>query len=118
MATLNREMLSTSNRKPNIVYGTVLGFKNRPLANLMVKVYDRNMRSYELLGETTTDNKGKYKVTWFQDQLTGKNRNGADVAVKVFNRQTETELYSLPMDEVRFNASPMEEIDTALISVP
>lgn len=113
MATINREMLSTTSQKPNIVYGTVLGPKNKPLSNLVVRVYDKNMRTYEFLGEATTDNKGYYKVTWFHGQLKGKNRKGADLAIKIFSTEKKAELYRLPMDEVRFNASPMEEINVA-----
>lgn len=40
------------NKKPNLVLGRVVDNINRPLANLIVQVFDRDMRGEELLGES------------------------------------------------------------------
>ena len=49
------------NQKPNLVLGRVVDKLNRPLANLIIQAFDRDMRSEELLGESITDKKGKYE---------------------------------------------------------
>lgn len=70
------------NQKPNIVLGRVIDQRNHPLANLIVQVYDRDMRSGELLGESSTGREGKYEVTWSHSQLSGRGRKETDIAVK------------------------------------
>ena len=47
------------NQKQNLVLGRVVGRLNRPLANLVVQAFDRDMRSEELLGKSITDREGK-----------------------------------------------------------
>ena len=57
------------NQKPNLVLGRVVDRLNRPLANLIVQAFDRDMRSEELLGESITDRDGKYEIAWSHSQL-------------------------------------------------
>ncbi len=114
MANLSEKIASPGSQKQNVVYGTILVPNTRPLSNLVVKAYDKNMRSYEFLGEAVSDNKGQYKITWYHSQLKGRNRKGADIAIKVFSKTKGIELYKTPMDEVRFNASSMEEINAVI----
>ncbi len=108
MAKLNK------NNKPNTVLGQITDLKNQPLANLIVKVYDMDMRSEELLAETVTDRMGKYKIIWLHSQLEERERKSADILVKVFTREKETELYKSSIEEVRFNASNREEINIVI----
>ncbi|MEN6376361.1 MAG: hypothetical protein ABFD75_16485, partial [Smithella sp.] len=101
-------------KKENLVFGRVVDRRNRPLANLLVQAYDRDMRSEELLGECSTNRDGKYEIEWSSSQLSGKERGTADIAVKVLTREKKTPLFASDMDAVRFNASPREEINITI----
>lgn len=103
-------------QKENIVLGQVTDNLKRPLVNLIVQVFDRDMRSVELLGESITDKEGRYEITWLHSQLTGRGRKQADIAVKVLTRKKKTLLYKSDMDAVRFNASTREEINITIES--
>jgi len=96
------------NKKENLVLGRIVDLRNRPLADLIVQAYDRDMRSEELLGESVTDREGKYEITWQHSQLSGRGKKEADLVMKVLTREKKTQLYESDMDSVRFNASSRE----------
>jgi len=104
----------TENQKPNLVLGRVADKLNRPLSNLIVQAFDRDMRGEELLGESTTDIDGKYDIAWSHSQLSGRGKKEADIVIKVFTREKKSLLYESDMDAVRFNASPREEINVSI----
>lgn len=101
-------------QKPNLVFGRVVDKYNRPLTNLIVQAFDRDMRSEELLGESITDKNGEYNITWLHSQLSGRGKNEADIVIKVFTREKKTLLFDTNMDDIRFNASPREEINITI----
>jgi len=98
----------------NTVYGTVTDNTGKPLSGLKVAIYDIDMRSWELLAETQTDKNGNYEVHWTQDQLTGREKRSADIAVQVLTGEKNIELYRSSMDDVRFNATRREEINIVI----
>src|SRR4030043_638668 len=102
------------NQKPNLVFGRVTDKLNRPLANLVVRAFDRDMRSEELLGESITNRDGKYEIAWSHSQLSGRGKKEADIVIKVFTRGKKTLLYASEIEAVRFNASPREEINITI----
>lgn len=102
------------NRKENLVLGRVVDRLNRPLANLTVQAYDRDMRDEELLGECITDRDGKYEIGWSHSQLSGRGKKEADIVIKVITREKRTLLFTSDIDAVRFNASPREEINVTI----
>lgn len=102
------------NQKPNLVLGRVVDKLNRPLANLIVQAFDRDMRGEELLGESITDRDGKYEIAWSHSQLSGRGKKEADIVIKVFTREKKTLLYASDIDAVRFNASEREEINITI----
>jgi 5-hydroxyisourate hydrolase-like protein (transthyretin family) len=95
----------------NTVLGKITDVNGRPLANLKVAIYDVDMREWQVLADTFTNKEGKYELTWTHEQLSGRGRKTADIAIKVFTKEQETELYRSSMNEVRFNASDREEIN-------
>src|SRR4051812_33680192 len=98
----------TETRKDNVVLGRVADKLSRPLANLVVQAFDRDMRSEEFLGECVTDGDGKYKIAWSHDQLKAPENKTADISIKVFTRENRTPLFASDVDDTRFNASPRE----------
>ncbi|MEI7724329.1 MAG: neuraminidase-like domain-containing protein [Bacteroidota bacterium] len=108
MATTNKIQI------PNTVFGKVTNNNGRPLANLKVEIYDVDMRNWQALTDTITDKNGKYELKWMHDQLSGRGVKEADIAVKVFTREKNTVIYTSSLDDVRFNASPREEINITI----
>ncbi|MBP1743823.1 MAG: hypothetical protein H6Q58_801 [Firmicutes bacterium] len=99
------------NQKPNFILGLVVDKLKRPLSNLIVRAFERDMRTEELLGEAITNKDGKYEITWLHSQLIGRGKKEADIAIKVFSREKKSLLFESDMDSVRFNASEREEIN-------
>lgn len=104
-------------KKENLVLGRITDQLNRPLSNLIVQAFDRDMRSEELLGENISDREGKYEIIWLHSQLSGRGRKEADILIKVFTRENKTLLFASDIDAVRFNAKSREEINIAIGTV-
>ncbi len=102
------------NQRSRLVVGRVADKLSRPLANLIVRAYDRDMRHEELLGESITDKFGKYEIAWSHSQLNGRGRKEADIAIKVLTGAKKNLLFASDMDSVRFNASEREEINITI----
>ncbi len=81
------------NQKPNTVLGKVTDANGRPLANLKVEIYDVDMREWQALADTFTNKEGKYELQWRHEQLSGRGKKEADIAVKVFTKKKNTELF-------------------------
>ncbi len=96
------------------VVGKVTDNTSRPLANLKVAIYDVDMREWQILDDTFTSRDGKYELKWTHEQLSGRGKKEADIAVKVFTKEKNSELFKSSMDEVRFNASEREEINITI----
>lgn len=106
--------LNNNNGKKNIVLGKVTDSQGRPLANLKVAIYDVDMREWQALSDTFTNKDGKYELKWSHDQLSGRGKKEADIAIKVFTKEKNTELFKSSIDDVRFNASEREEINITI----
>lgn len=106
--------MATTTIKSNSVLGKITDANNRPLPNLKVEIYDVDMRSWQLLADTVTNKEGKYELTWKHEQLSGRGRKTADIAVKVLTSEKGIELYKSDMDHVRFNAGNHEEINITI----
>ena len=102
------------NSKPNLVVGQIVDIQNRPLPNLIVEIYDKDMRNVQLLATTTTNKEGRYEETWEHSQLSGRGRKEADILIKVLSSVEKTLLFESAIDSVRFNASPREEINITI----
>lgn len=103
-----------NSQNSNTVIGKIIDGNGRPLANLKVEIYDVDMREWQALADTLTNKEGKYELKWTHEQLSGRGKKGADIAVRVFTKENNTDLFKSSMDEVRFNASQREEVNITI----
>lgn len=98
------------------VSGTVTYADGTPARSLTVRAFDRDMRSEELLGETTTGEKGEYVIFYTAAQFARAEKRSADLAVKVFSGAATSgaALYEPSLDEVLFNAPDDAVVDIRL----
>lgn len=71
---------STGEEHPITISGTVKNTASEPLDSLTVHAYSQGIRSNHLLGKTTTDENGKYTISY-------KQKKPATVTVKVYDAQ-------------------------------
>ena len=107
----------TENQKSNVVVGKIVDRLKNPMPGLLVRAFDRDMRSEELLGECVTNKAGSYEIIWLHSQLSGRGVKEADIAIKVLTKEKKTIVFESGIDDVRFNASPREEINIIIKDV-
>ena len=89
------------------VVGQISNSDGTPLANGFVRAFDRDMRSEEFLGETKSDNNGKYRIEYTSDKLSRAEKRSADLRVSVSN-DAGLELATSP---IHFNSPPVTSIN-------
>lgn len=82
----------------------------RPYAGGLVRAFDRDMRSEELLDETETNREGRYEITYTADQFARAEKGRADLRVCVYAADGR-EIKSSP---TLFNAGRVETINLHL----
>ena len=94
------------------VHGTVMLPGDEAAAGLTVRAFDRDLRSQELLGEATTDDEGRYAITYTREQFRRAEKERADLVLRVYNAVgTELEAESDRGEATLFNARPDEEVN-------
>lgn len=93
-----------------IVLGQIPLSNQRPAEAFIVRVFDRDMRSEQLLGETRTDRKGFYKILYTSGQFRYPQKIAADLVVRVYNNAGE----EVDKTDVYFNAPNVAQIDFQL----
>ena len=93
-----------------IVKGRVRQTDGRPFTAGTVQVFDKDLRSEELLGESTLDSSGFYEVRYSLEQFRRAEKQAADLIVRILNPRREV-LFST---DVIFNAAPVQTIDIVL----
>lgn len=86
------------------VRGTVTDVQGQGLADLIVRAYDVDLRSEELLGKVKTNAEGKYEIEYSRNHFKRTEKRNADLAIKVFGYDGQELLHAPSLDEVRFNA--------------
>jgi hypothetical protein len=105
---------SNQSQPGNFVQGIVSGANNQKLAKLLVKAFDRDMRSEAFLGECLTDRQGKYKISYLAEQFNLAEKETADLLMRVFTAGGKHLLFETDLEEVRFNAADNETIDIVI----
>jgi hypothetical protein len=108
--------MSKRNPSQYIVWGAVSDRDNRRLSGLLVKAFDRDMRSEALLGETLTNAKGEYRIEYSQEKFNVAEKQTADLSMKVFAAGGNEPLYETEIEQIVLNASPFEEINIVIQS--
>lgn len=93
-----------------VVKGQVRQTDGRPFTAGTVQVFDKDLRSEELLGESTLDAAGFYEVRYSPEQFRRAEKQAADLIVRIVNPRREV-LFST---DVIFNAAPVQTIDIVL----
>ena len=91
---------------------TVTGFTRNetggPALGAIVRVFDKDMRHEELLGQTTvTETSGNYRIVYLPSQFHRSEKKTADLIARAFDREGNLRAES----EIRFNARDEERID-------
>ncbi len=95
-----------------VVQGHVLTSDGNPLSGRTVKAFDRNVGAPDtLLGQSATDARGRYSISYPQKVLSGK--TAADLVLSVYGESN-----LLRNSDVIFNARPTETIDFLLPTPP
>ncbi len=105
--------MSTAKRKISkklseryVVKGTARTLDGIPLAGVVVKAFDQDITREDLLGETITDQKGNYKITYTASQFrrTSKEVGGPDLIVRVYSKEGQV----MGQSKRKRNAKPLE----------
>lgn len=101
--------------QPFVVRGTVRDANQKPLANLIARAFDRDLRNKEPLGkETRTNPQGRYEIPYAREHFTRAEKEAADIVVQIYAADSEKELMS---SEIVFNAHTDQTIDLQLPKV-
>jgi hypothetical protein len=92
-----------------IVQGQIHYPDGKPFISGLVKAFDKDLRSEEILGETISDKMGYYKITYRADQFRRKERKSVDLLIRAYLEGKE------PTESpVVFNAQPVETVDLVI----
>ncbi|HUH98326.1 MAG TPA: hypothetical protein VLZ89_13260 [Anaerolineales bacterium] len=95
-----------------LVYGRVLDVQAQPVAGVQVRVFDRDRKYDDLLGDTMTDELGDFAVIYHERDFAEVREANPDLYVMVSD-SAGTLLYS-SRDQVRFEAGRVEYFEIVL----
>ena len=116
-----QEPKDPENRKRFVVYGRVRRSDGEPVAGVLVRAFDRDLRTEQPLGEpppglptdslpgSFTDKDGNYKIIYTRDQFRRAEKHRADLLLRVYN-EVRDPLNVEPAD-IHYNARSEEEVD-------
>jgi hypothetical protein len=93
-----------------IVRGSVRQADGTPMVGVLVRAFDIDLRSKELLGEAKTDQKGSYEIKYTHQRFRRAEKKGADLTVSALNQKEEP----LASSSIIFNAKPVETVDLVI----
>jgi hypothetical protein len=92
------------------VQGQITQPGGRPLAGVTVRAFDRDLRREQLLGQTQTDERGRYTIGYTAAQFIHAEKSAADLVVRVYSPRGAV----LGESPVRFTAAQVEQIPLAV----
>ena len=95
----------------NILSGTITYPRSVPATGVIVRAYDKDMRSEELLGQAiVSKEKGYYEISYTPDQFRRADKGTADLFIRVLNQKGK----ELGKSEVLYNAGERAQINLVL----
>jgi hypothetical protein len=92
---------------PFVVKGTIRQTSGEVYGGAIVRAFDRDLRSEQLLGETKSDRAGYYQITYTAEQFQQAEKGSADLVVRVFDATGALQVESPTI----FNAQAVEVVD-------
>ncbi|MEM9679113.1 MAG: hypothetical protein AAF901_02215, partial [Bacteroidota bacterium] len=96
------------------VFGTVTDVQNNPLDGLVIKVFDKDLRSEQLIGQTTTNRYGKYELRYDPAKFKHAEKKYPDLAVKVYASSGRKLYFEPTTGDIHYNAGHQEKINIKL----
>lgn len=93
-------MISGDEQQELTIEGYVTNALQLPIANVIVKAFDKDLRSEESIGETATNENGYYLISYKADMFAKQENKSADLLMHVYNNANK-KLYE--SDNVIFN---------------
>lgn len=95
-----------------VVRGRVFGSNRTPISGMLVRAFDRDVRSEDFLGETTTNADGYYEIGYPTERFrrSEEERGGADLIVRVYDAKEQVIATSPTIN----NAKAEETIDIVI----
>ncbi len=93
-----------------VVRGNVRDSTGKPAANVIVRAFDMDLRSEQLLGEMKSGRDGGYEILYSADSFRRAEKGSADLLVKAFNQDG----MLLVTAGVLFNAPSLAELDLVI----
>lgn len=101
-----------------IVHGLVRHPDGKPVTDVVVAAFDRDLRSEERLGDiATTDAEGRYEIKYAAGQFSRAEKKTADLVVRVY-KDKEMSPPALAESPIIFNAQPVETVDLVFGNQP
>jgi len=95
------------------VYGTLRDANLNIMPKTLVRAFDQDIRSEQLLGETKTDKNGYYKIDYKQSKFQTEDKENADLFIRVLD----TKGAILKTTDTLFNAPKQIQIDISLAPI-
>jgi len=100
-----------------VVKGTLSLADNIPVPNITIRAFDRDLRSRELLGQTTTNADGYYEISYTREQFSRAEKQTADLivaAVELIPAAMVAQFRTLAESPTLFNAPAIAEINLTI----
>jgi hypothetical protein len=90
------------------VFGTIEEEETgRPLVDLIVRVFDRDLVFDDKVGFATTDDDGRFEIRFHREDFRDFKESRPDLYLRIFDRSGSWEIHHTA-DSIRWNASPSE----------
>ncbi|MEJ2765235.1 neuraminidase-like domain-containing protein [Photobacterium sp. MCCC 1A19761] len=100
------------------VHGRITGPDGRPIARVVVRAHDRDLRAEQFLGETMSSKDGRYVISYFASRFARAEKAAADLVVRVFDTTGKQLLLEPDAESVLFNAASDLRHDIRLSAPP
>ena len=94
-----------------IVRGAIRQTDGFPLPDVIVRAFDRDMRTETLLGQAVADTQGFYEIAYTTGQLRRPEKARADLIIRAFEPEGNGKGHEIAVSGIVFNVSPQQSVD-------